>query len=140
MLALALALSRLTPPGARLAASAAVAAHRGDPVAAVRAVEAGTANVPASDLPAVLALGARAADAAGLADEAVAFRRAIVADHADAPEFPEAALQLARAVASRPGGADEAARLLEELIVAYPAGAVAPGARRELERLRGIGR
>lgn len=140
VLALALALSRLTPPGARLAASAAVAAHRGDPVAAVRAVEAGTANIPASDLPAVLALAARAADAAGLADEAVAFRRAIVADHADAPEFPEAALHLARAMASRPGGADEAARLLEELIVAHPASAVAPGARRELERLRGSGR
>lgn len=116
VLALALALSRLTPPGARLAASAAVAAHRGDPVAAVRAVEAGTANISASDLPAVLALGARAADAAGLADEAVAFRRAIVADHADAPEFPEAALHLARAMASHPGGADEAARLLEEQI------------------------
>ena len=140
VLALALALSSLTPEGARVAAGAAVAAHRGDPVAAVRAVEAGIATIPVSDLPAVLALGARAADAAGLADQAVTFRRAIVADHADAPEFPEAALLLGRALASRPESADEAVRLLEGLIVAHPGSPVAPGARRELERLRGNSR
>ena len=140
VLALALALSSLTPEGARVAASTAVAAHRGDPVAAVRAVEVGVATIPVSDLPAVLALGARVADAAGLADQAVTFRRAIVADHADAPEFPEAALLLGRALASRPESADEAARLLEGLVVAHPGSPVAPGARRELERLRGSGR
>lgn len=140
VLALALALSSLTPEGARVAASGAVAAHRGDPAAAVRAVEAGVATIPVSDLPAVLALGARVADAAGLADQAVTFRRAIVADHADAPEFPEAALLLGRALAARPESADEAARLLEGLIVAHPGSPVAPGARRELERLRGSGR
>ncbi len=140
VLALALALSSLTPEGARVAAGAAVAAHRDDPVAAVRAVEAGIATIPVPDLPAVLALGARAADAAGLADQAVTFRRAIVADHADAPEFPEAALLLGRVLASRPESADEAVRLLEGLIVAHPGSPVAPGARRELERLRGSGR
>ena len=139
MLALALALSRLTPVGALLAARAAVAAHRGDAAAAVRAVQAGVGAVPATDLPAVLTLGARAADAAGLPAEAVAFRRTIVADHADAPEFPETALRLARSVASQPGGAQDAAQLLEELIVAHPASPVVPSARRELERLRGIG-
>ena len=138
-LALALALSRLTPVGALLAARAAVAAHRGDPAAAVRAVQAGVDAVPATDLPAVLTLGARAADAAGLPAEAAAFRRTIVADHADAPEFPETALRLARSVASQSGGAQEAAQLLEELIVAHPASPVVPSARRELERLRGIG-
>ena len=139
MLALALALSRLTPVGALLAARAAVSAHRGDPAAAVRAVQAGVDAVPATDLPAVLTLGARAADAAGLPAEAAAFRRTIVADHADAPEFPETALRLARSVASQSGGAQEAAQLLEELIVAHPASPVVPSARRELERLRGIG-
>lgn len=139
VLALALTLTRLTPVGALLAARAAVAVRRGDPAEAVRAVQVGAEAVPEADRPAVLAMGARTADAAGLADAATAFRRTIVAEHADAPEFAEAALELARELAARPGGGAEAARILEELIVAQPESPVVPGARRELERLRGGG-
>ena len=139
VLALALTLTRLTPVGALLAARAAVAVRRGDPAEAVRAVQVGAEAVPEADRPAVLAMGARTADAAGLADAATTFRRTIVAEHADAPEFAEAALDLARELAARPGGGAEAARILEELIVAHPGSPVVPGARRELERLRGSG-
>lgn len=139
VLALALTLTRLTPVGALLAARAAVAVRRGDPAEAVRAVQIGAEAVPEADRPAVLAMGARTADAAGLADAATTFRRTIVAEHADAPEFAEAALDLARELAARPGGGAEAARILEELIVAHPGSPVVPGARRELERLRGGG-
>lgn len=136
-LALALTLDRLTPVGALVVARAAVAVHRGAPAEAVGAVQAGAEAVPEADRPAVLAMGARTAAAAGLDRAATAFRRAIVADHADAPEFAEAALELARGLAVRPEGGEEAARILEELIVAHPESPVVPGARRELERLRG---
>lgn len=139
VLALALTLTRLTPVGALLAARAAVAVRRGDPAEAVRAVQVGAEAVPEADRPAVLAMGARTADAAGLAAAATTFRRTIVAEHADAPEFAEAAVELARELAARPGGGAEAARILEELIVAHPGSPVVPGARRELERLRGGG-
>lgn len=136
MLELSLALHELTVAGGRLAAEAAVARHRGDPGRAVATVRQGLGGVPAKDRPALLALGARAADEAGLPAEAMALRRRIVAEHRDAREFPEAALRLARAVAAEPGGRDEAAAILEALIVAWPGSPVVPGARRELERIR----
>lgn len=136
MLELSLALGELTDAGGRLAADAAVARHRGRAGQAVRTVQQGVEALPAPDRPAVLALGARAADEAGLAVEAAALRRRIVAAHRDAREYPEAALRLARAVASEPGGRDEAVAILEALIVARPESPVVPGARRELELIR----
>ena len=136
MLDLALALSEVTAVGAALAANAAIARHRGRPDEAAAIVREGIDNVPAPDRPAILAMGARAADQAGLAAEAASFRRRIVAEHRGAREYPEAALMLARAVAVAPGGRDEAAAILEALIVAQPESAVVPGARRELERIR----
>lgn len=139
MLELSLALNELTVAGGRLAARAAVARHRGHPELAVETVRRGLGQVPATDRPALLALGARAADEAGLPAEAVALRRQIVDNHRDTREFPEAALRLARAVASEPGGRDEAVGILEALIVAWPESPVVPGARRELERIRGGG-
>ena len=139
MIELSLALSELTVVGGRLAAEAAVARHRGRPEEAVRLVREGLDAVPPPDRPALLALGARAADEAGLTGEATALRRRIVAEHPDAREFPEAALRLARAVAAEPEGHDEAVGILEALIVARPESPVVPGARRELERIRAGG-
>lgn len=136
MLDLALVLSEVTAVGAGLAARAAISRHRDRPGEAARIVREGIDRVPASDRPAILALGARAADQAGLAAEAAAFRRRVVAEHRDAREYPEAALMLARAVAAEPGGRDEAVGILEALIVAQPESAIVPSARRELARIR----
>ena len=136
MLELSFALSELTVVGGSLVARAAIARHRGHPEQAAQLVREGVDQVPAPDRPALLALGARAADQAGLTADAMVFRRRIVAEHQDAREFPEAALRLARAVAADPGGRDEAVGILEALIVARPESPVVPGARRELERIR----
>ena len=136
MLELTLALSELTPPGGQLFAEVAIAKHRGHPERGVLAVDERIDAVPAPDRPPILALGARAADQAGLADIAVTFRRRIVAEHGEAREFPEAALRLALAVAAQPGGRDEAVRILEALIVSRPDSPVVPGARRELRRIQ----
>ncbi len=136
ILELTLALSELTAPGAGLVARAAIAGHRGDPSHTVAVVRGGVDGIPAPDRPAVLALGARAADRAGLAEDGNALRRRIVAEHPDSREFPEAALRLARAVAEAPGGRDEAVRILEALITGRPDSPVVPGARRELRRIR----
>ena len=136
MLDLALALSEVTAVGAALAAKAAIARHRGRPGETVAIVREGIDRVPAPDRAAILALGARAADQAGLGAEATELRRRIVAEHPDAREYPEAALMLARAVAVEPGGRDEAVGILEALIVAHPGSPVVPSARRELERIR----
>lgn len=136
MLELTMALGRLSPSGARLAATAAVAARRGSAGEGARVLAKGAEALPVADQPTVLAMGARLADAEGRTDVAEALRRRIVAEHPASPEFPEAALELARSLASRPGGKDEAADLLERLIVSHPSSPVAPGARRELRRLR----
>lgn len=136
ILELTLALSELSAPGAGLVARAAIAGHRGDPSHTVSVVRDGVDGIPAPDRPAVLALGARAADRAGLAEDAAALRRRIVAEHPDSREFPEAALRLARAVAAEPGGRDEAVRILEALITGRPDSPVVPGARRELRRIQ----
>lgn len=136
ILELTLALSDLTPPGGMLAAEVAIARHRGHAEQGVLQVQERIDAVPAQDRPAILAQGARAADQAGLAAEAVEFRRRIVAEYPEAREFAEAALRLARAVAAEPGGRDEAVRILEALIVSRPDSPVVPGARRELRRIQ----
>ena len=139
ILELTLALSELTSVGAGLAIEASIARHRGHPERGVAAVLERVDQVPASDRPAILALGARVADEAGLAGEATALRRRIVTEHQDSREFPEAAVRFARAVAAEPGGRDEAIRILEALIVGHPDNPVVPGARRELRRIRTSG-
>ncbi|MXX36239.1 MAG: hypothetical protein F4Z50_16010 [Gemmatimonadetes bacterium] len=136
ILELTLALSELTAPGATLAARAAIASHRGDPGHAVTLLRDGVDRLPAPDRPAILALGARLADQAGPAEDATAFRRRIVTEHADSREYPEAALRFARALSAEPGGRAEAVRVLEALIVARPDSPVVPGARRELRRIQ----
>ena len=139
ILELSLALGELTSTGARLAAHVAITGHRGHPEDGIDAVAAGIDAVPASDRPTILAMAARVADEVGHGEVATGFRRRIVVEHSDAREFPEAAVRLARAVATQPGGRDEAVRILEALIVGLPDSPVVPGARRELQRILASG-
>jgi TolA-binding protein len=76
------------------------------------------------------------ADGAGAPETGAELRRRLLREHPDAPESQEAALALARREGGAPAGLDEAVRLLEELVARWPGSAVAPDARRELERLR----
>jgi TolA-binding protein len=76
------------------------------------------------------------ADGAGDAQAGSELRRRLLREHPDAPESQEAALVLARRAQEAPAMLDEAVRLLEELVARWPGSAVAPDARRELERLR----
>ncbi len=138
VLGLLATMSRLGPAGAGLAARMAVLARRGAAQQAVRAVEEGIAALPEGDRAPLLALAARIAEADGLAEAAAGFRRRIVSGHAETHEFPDAAVRLAKALAERPDGVDEAVRILEALIVARPGNPVVPEARRELNRLRAL--
>jgi tetratricopeptide (TPR) repeat protein len=119
-----------------LVARTAVLAHAGRGGAAVERIREEVGTLPPSDQPAVLAHGARTADAAGDPDSAARLRRTLVESHPEARETGEAMLELARYHAGSLGETDEAMRLLETLIVERPHAPVVPVARRELERLR----
>ena len=117
---LTLMLSRLSPPGAMVAAQAAVLDHRGDPGASIDLISEAVGSISLEDRPALLSFGARAADRAGRPEVAESLRRQILTDHSDAPEMPAAALRLARTLASSPERSPEAAQILEALILAHP--------------------
>lgn len=136
---LAQTIGRLGPHAAGVAVRVAVAGRRGTAGDAVRAAKDGLGTVAPAERPPILALAARAADEGELAEAAEEFRRRILSEHPESDEFPEAALLLAKAVAGRPGGAPDAMRILEDLVVARPGSAVVPEARRELNRLRASG-
>lgn len=136
---LTLLLSRLSPAGAQLAAQVAIHDHRGNADRALQAVREGVDGLPLDDRAGVLALGARTADRGGEADAAVTLRRLIVREHSNAPEMPDAALRLARALGNQPQGQDEAIQILEALILGHPSSPVVPDARRELRRLQETG-
>jgi tetratricopeptide (TPR) repeat protein len=93
---------------------------------------------PASSLtigdasPALLALAARLERG----ERALSLWDRIVAQHPKSPEAPEALLLSARAVRDAGDRAGATARL-ERLLVEYPESALAPQARRDLERLKG---
>ena len=136
---LTLMLSRLSPPAAVVAAQAAVLDHRGDPDASIRLISDAVEEVALDDRPALLAFGARAADRAQQHQAAEDLRRRILRDHSESPEMPDAALRLARTLATSPEGSPEAVQILEALILAHPSSPVVPDARRELRRIQGVG-
>ncbi len=136
---LTLLLSRLSAPGAAVAAQAAVLNHRGALDESIDLIIGGVEAVPLDDRPALLALGARAADRGGRPRDSQALRRRILTDHAGSPEMPAAALRLARTLSEAPGGETEAVRILEALILDHPSSPVVPDARRELRRIQGAG-
>ncbi len=129
-------LGRASPEGAELLARAGVLAHQGRGAAAGEAIETGIDALPEEDRPMVLAEGARMAERGDAPEVAARVRGRLLAEYPEAPEGAEAALALARYHAARPGGLETAIRLLEELVTSRPNAAVAPDARRELERLR----
>ena len=114
----------------------AVLAHRGRTEGALSELEVAIDAVPRDGRPSLLAMGARIADVGGVPEQAADFRERIIRDHPYASEVPEATLGLARFKGARPGGLDEAIRLLEDLILDQPNSAVVPIARRELQRIQ----
>lgn len=135
VIALMLLLTSLTPEGAQVAADLAISAHRGNPGSGLLDVEVKLDALQPQDQPAILALAARTADQAGDGALGMIFRRRILTEHPDAPELPDAALQLARSLAASPAGVPEARSILEDLIVNRPESPIVPDARRELRRL-----
>lgn len=129
-------LERASPAGRDALARAGAAAHRGGGREAARRLADVTASLPPEERPPLLAEAARIADAAGEDAAAAELRRRILQEHPEAAQTQEAALALARHLAATPGGRHEAVRLLEEWVARWPGSAVAPDARRELERLR----
>lgn len=128
---------RLPPEAAPLLARGGALAAAGRGGEAARVLE-GALDPGASAMGApLLAQGARWAEEAGEVDEAARLRERLLVDFPDAPEAEEGALALARALGSIPAGRGRAVALLEGLLHRAPGSAVAPDARRELERLRG---
>lgn len=131
-------LRRLSPPSGALLAAAATQAHRGDGPGAAATIQNGLDALAEEERAAVLAEGARLADAAGAPREGAGLRRILLEAFPDAPEAGEAALDLARWDVALGDTAGAVARL-EELIARRPNAAVVPAARRVLERIQGGG-
>jgi hypothetical protein len=135
-IALAALLMRLSPRGGELVARA-IAAGDSDREKIVGSAIHETGRLPAAERAAVLDFLAGMADAAGMADDADALRREIVSTLPRTHEAAGALLALARRAGASAESVDEATVLLEQLILEYPRSALAPQARRELERLHG---
>jgi tetratricopeptide (TPR) repeat protein len=128
---------RLPPEAAPLLARAGALAAVGRGGEAARVLEGAVPHgAPEVGAP-FLAQGARWAEEAGEVDGAIRLRERLLAEYPDAPEAEEGALSLARALGSATAGRGRAVALLEALLERAPGSAVAPDARRELERLRG---
>jgi tetratricopeptide (TPR) repeat protein len=135
-IALAALLMRVSPQGGDLIARA-IAADDAERQRLVHDARTGTERFPAGERAAVLEFMAAIADGAGLIEDADAIRREIVTRLPRTHEAPGALLALARRALGERGSADEAIVLLEKLILEYPRSALAPQARRELDRLHG---
>ena len=114
----------------------AVLAHHGRTVQALSELEVAIEAAAQEERAPLLAMGARIADQGRVPEQAAEFRGRIIRDHPYASEVPEATLDLARFKGATPEGVDEAIRLLENLILSQPDGAIVPTARRELQRIQ----
>lgn len=114
---------------------AVLALARGDTADAARALAASLSEVAGAES-LLLMWGARLNAARG--DEAGAGRLydVVARDYPQSVEAPEAILEQARLL-TRAGRSEAAAERFEHLILTYPASAVLPAARRELDALRG---
>jgi hypothetical protein len=142
-IALVALLTRVSPAGGELVARA-VAADIDDRYEILGDALAHTAGFSAMERAAVLDFLAGIADASGLPDDADRLRSEIVASLPRSHEAPAAMLALARRSLERShrrerDNTDEARVLLEKLILEHPRSALAPQARRELERLQSRG-
>ena len=116
---------------------AAILEHRGYFMESLSELELSLNEIEPLAQPILLSFSARIAQKAGLNEKAAEFRRNIVDHYPESYEFPQASLELARFKGKFESGREEAIVLLENLIVALPTSAIAPLARRELQRLGG---
>lgn len=135
---LASLLGRLSAAGTNVVAQAAVEGHRGRGRQAALALEKRVPELPATDRPIALAEAARLAVGGGGTEDAARMHTVLVQSYPDAAEAAEAALALARWHARTRAGVGTAVQLLEGLILKDPGSSIAPEARRELQRLKGI--
>lgn len=131
---LAALLGRLSEAGGTLMSEGLAAISAGDQREGVMRLYEGSDSLPAGERAAILDFAADLADRIGLHAEAVQVRRDIVSETPDSPEAPPALLALARN-RLEDSATDEARLLLERLVNDYPRSALAPQARRELQRL-----
>ena len=115
----------------------AVLAHHGRTEGALSELEVAVDAALQDERPPLLAMGARIADGGLVPERGARLRGRIIRDHPHSSEVPEATLELARFMRATPEGVDEAIRLLENLILSQPNGAMVPTARRELQRIQG---
>ena len=106
-------------------------ARRDSAAAAAKFIQAADSVGPAA--PALLALASRLSVAAA----AASLWSRIIREYPRSPEAPEALLAWGRALRDA-GDRDAAIARYEQLLLEYPASALAPQARRDLERLRGL--
>ena len=116
---------------------AAILEHRGYFMESLSELELSLNEIEPLAQPILLSFSARIAQKAGLNEKAAEFRRNIVDHYPESYEFPQASLELARFKGKFESGREEAIVLLENLIIALPSSAIAPLARRELQRLGG---
>jgi tetratricopeptide (TPR) repeat protein len=129
-------LGRLSTEGSVVLSKAGVLAHGGRGGAGSELIAVSVGELPEADRAPLLAESARMASRGAMAERAASLNRRILDEHPDAPEAAEAALSLARYRAAQPDGLQEAISILEYLVIQRPNAAVAPDARRELEKLR----
>lgn len=128
-------LDRVSPNSAAALTRAAALDHHGHSVEAANLLGQAAADSPEEDRAPLLAQAARTARGAGLWEESGMWLSQLITGHPDAPEHPEAILDLARQRANAPDGIVEARALLQQLILERPNSPVVPAARRELQRI-----
>lgn len=128
-------LQRLGPAGAEMLVRSAARAHHGDPYGGVEGLVESLGGVPDADRAPLMAWAGETSVSAGDGERAEELYQALVDGYPAAPEYPEAALALARLQVAR-GETDAAREVLERLILDRPESPVVPAARRELQRLR----
>jgi len=131
---LASLLGRLSDSGGALVGRGLASMSAGDGRVGVMLLYSGSERLVDAERAAILDFTANLADRIGLVAEADQVRRDIVTELPGSPEAPAALLTLARRRIDRESPA-EARVLLEQLVFEYPRSALAPQARRELERL-----
>jgi tetratricopeptide (TPR) repeat protein len=133
-IALAALLGRISSAGGELLAEAWLTATAGEHAVAVERIMTGSVELDGEDRAPLLEFAAGVAESAGLDDHAEQLRRDLIDAHPEAREAPAAMLAVARTAAQR-GDQEDAIALLERLLVEHPRSALAPQARRELDRL-----
>ncbi|MEX2182770.1 MAG: tetratricopeptide repeat protein [Gemmatimonadaceae bacterium] len=126
-------LSRTRATRAPAAGAAFLALARADSVASVREFRRAAAELTDA-APLLLAMAARIEIARGANASGIALWERVATAFADAPEAPEARLELGRAFRAQ-GDVRGARAQFEQLILAYPSSALVPQARRELDAL-----